>query len=94
MLKLIPKNKYAWIRPIDEDQKVGALYVPGNVSNSYRLAEVLSIDEDCPEAKGISVGDRVLYDTIGSVAHRIGNSTYTTVKVLNFLAVVKQAEES
>ena len=89
MLKLEPKNKYAWIRTIDEDQKVGTLYVPGNVSNSYRLAEVLALDSDCPEAKGISVGDRVLYDTIGSVAHRIGNSTYTTVRVLNILAVVR-----
>lgn len=92
MNKLFPKNKYAWIRPLEEDQKVGNLFVPGNVSNSYRIAEVLGID-DCDEAKGIGVGQRVLYDTLGAVSHRIGNATYVTVKVLNILAVVETAEE-
>lgn len=85
---LKPKNKYAWIEPIDEANKVGMLYTPGNLSNQYRLARLRAFDGSCPEAEGYTVGDTVLYDTLGAVEHRIGNRTYTTVKMLNFLAVV------
>lgn len=95
-LKLLPKNKYAWIRVIDEDQKVagGLLYAPGNVDKQYRLAEVLGIDSDCQESKGVSVGDKILYDALGAVSHRMGNSTYTTVKVVNILAVIETSEDA
>jgi len=89
-MKLVPTNKYVWLRTLSEDQKIGNLYVPGNVTNSYKLAEVLGIDSDCAESKGINVGDKVLYDSIGCVSHRIGNSTYETVKIANIIAVVEK----
>lgn len=93
MVELLPKNKYVWLQPIDEAQKVGSIYMPGNVSNMYRLAKVMGIAE-CDEAKNIAVGDTVLYDTVGAVEHRIGNRMYTTVKVMNIIAVVTNKEES
>lgn len=87
-MKLEPRNKYAWIKNLDTAEKIGILYAPGNVSNQYRLATLKAFDSDCPEAKGYEVGQTVLYDTIGAVEHRIGNEMFTTVKILNIVAVV------
>lgn len=94
MYDLIPKNKYAWIKNIDAADKIGSLYVPGSTSNQYRLATIQAFDEECGESKGLEVGQTVLYDTIGAVDHRIGNAMYTTVKVLNIVAIVKQKEQA
>jgi hypothetical protein len=88
MFSLKPRNKYAWIKTIDEANKVGNLFVPGNVTNSYRLATIKAIDEDAEEARGFRVGDVVLCDMVGVVSHRIGNQTLETCLIRNFLAVV------
>lgn len=96
MLELKPMNKYLVIDPIKEDERVagGLLYAPGNaLEKQYRMGKVLAKD-DCDEAKAIEVGSTVLYDAIGSVSHRIGNRSLTTVKVLNVLAIVAQKEPS
>lgn len=90
MYDLIPKNKYAWIKNIDQADKVGSLYVPGSTTNQYRMATLLAFDDECSESKGLEVNQTVLYDTIGAVDHRIGNAMYTTVKLLNIIAVVQQ----
>ncbi len=89
-LKLIPHNKYVWLEPIDEANKIGNLFVPGNTSNQYRIGVVKAISQ-CDEGKDIKEGDRVLYDTVGSVSHRIGNQTVVTVKVLNILCTVQES---
>lgn len=91
---LAPRNKYAWIEPLDEANKIGMIFTPGNVSNQYRLAKLLAFDSNCDESKGYEVGQIVLYDTLGAVEHRIGNRMYTTVRMLNFLAVVMPPAES
>lgn len=92
MFKLKPRNKYAWIKTIDEANKVGSLYTPGNVTNQYRLATIKAIDEDAAEAKGFAVGDVVLCDMIGMVSHRVGNQTLETCLIKNFLGVVVPEE--
>jgi co-chaperonin GroES (HSP10) len=94
MVELRPMNKYLVIDPIAEDEKIagGLLYRPGNaLEKQFRMAKVLAKDE-CEEARGISVGATILYDAIGSVSHRVGNQSFTTVRVLNVLAVVEQRE--
>lgn len=93
MLQLQPKNKYVWIEPIDEPNKVagGLLYAPGNVTNQYRIAKLLAFDGDCPEAKGYEVGQTVLYDTVGAVEHKFGPQRLTTMKIMNILAIVTEA---
>lgn len=89
-----PMNKYLVIDPIKEDERVGGglLFAPGNaLEKQYRMARIVAKDE-CDEAKGLSVGDVVLYDAIGAVNHRVANQSFTTVKVLNVLAIVKAEE--
>lgn len=89
---LKPMNKYVVIEPIDEPTKTaGGLFMPGNVTNQYRSAKLIALSE-CDEARGMNVGDIVLYDTLGAISHRIGNQTITTVKVLNILGVVGQEQ--
>lgn len=90
MHTLRPKNKYAWIKNLDQDGKVGLLYTAPSATNQYRLAKLLAFDTDCPEAQGYEVGQTVLYDTIGAVEHRIGNAMYTTVKILNVVSIVEE----
>lgn len=92
MIELKPLNKYLVIDAIKEDQKIGSLYIPGNsLEKQYRLAKVIAKD-DCEEAKSIDVGDTVLYDAIGMVTHRINDKSYSTVKALNVIGVVKQTQ--
>jgi len=94
MFELKPRNRYAWIKTIDEADKVGSLYVPGNVTNQYRLASIVALDENAPEADGFKAGDVVLCDMIGVTSHRIGNQTIQTCLIKNFLGTVVQKAEA
>lgn len=89
---LQPVNKYIVIETLDDGDKVGSLYLPGNTSNQYRMAKVVAVS-DCDECKYLEVGDTILYDTLGAVSHRVGNSSIQTVKALNVLGKVNQVEE-
>lgn len=89
MFTMKPMNKHVVIKPIDEANKVGSLFIPGSSSNQYRLGLIEAL-ADCDEAKGLNVGDTVLYDTIGCVAHRVGNQTITTMKVMNIVGVISE----
>ena len=88
MFELLPRNKHAWIKTIDEANKIGTLFTPANVTNQYRLATIVALDVSCDEAKGFKAGDVVLCDMIGVVSHRIGNQTMETCLIRNFLGVV------
>ncbi len=94
MFELKLKNEYAWIKPVDEADKVGMLYVPGNATNQYRVAVLLGFDADSAKAKGYEVGQTVLYDTLGAVEHRLNNTMYTTVKMANIVAVLDKKEQA
>jgi len=94
MFELKPRNRYAWIKTIDEADKVGSLYVPGNVRNQYRLVRIEALDEDVAEAEGFKAGDIVLCDMIGVVSHRIGMQMIETCLIKNFLGVVVPKRES
>lgn len=93
MFYLVPMNKYLVIEPVEADERVGKegiIIAPGNaLEKQFRLARIAAKD-DCDEAKGLNVGDMVLYDHIGAVTHRVGKQGFTTVKVLNVLAVVEE----
>lgn len=92
MFELKPKNKHAWIRTLDEANKIGTLYTPGNVTNQYRLAKIVALDEECHEAQGFEAGQVVLCDTIGVTKHRIGMQSVETCLIRNFVAVVIEKE--
>jgi co-chaperonin GroES (HSP10) len=87
MFELKPMNKYVWLDPITAENKVGSLYVVSHSQNSYQLGKVRAV-ADCDEAKGITIGSTVLYDTLGAVNHRVGTQSITTVKVMNIVGVV------
>lgn len=91
MFELKPRNKYAWIKTIDEANKVGILFTPASTTNQYRLVKILALDETCREAEGFEVGQVVLCDMIGVVNHRIGqNQALETCLIRNFLGVVEE----
>lgn len=95
MVELVPMNKHIVIKAIKEDEKVGGglLYAPSNaLERQHKTGKVLAI-APCEEAGNLKVGDIVLYDSIGSVDHRVGNQGFTTVRVLNVIAVVKDKVE-
>lgn len=94
MFELRPRNRYAWIKTIDEANRVGSLYTPGNVTNQYRLASIVALDDSAPEASGFKAGDVVLCDMVGVVSHRVGNQTIETCLIRNFLGVVSDVEAS
>ncbi len=89
--ELKPLNKYIVIEPIDEADKVGSIYVPGNVTNSYRMARVIAVSK-CDETEGMTAGSKVLYDTLGEIRHRVGNQTFITVKAVNVIGLLKHHE--
>lgn len=96
MVELIPMNKHIVIKPIAADEKVGGglLYAPSNaLERQHKTGKVLAIAK-CDEAGDLQVGDLVLYDSIGSVDHRVGNQMFTTVKVLNVIAVIRDKVEA
>ena len=95
MVELKPMNKHIVIQAIKQDEKVGGglLYAPGNaLERQHKTGKVLAI-APCEEAGDLKVGDLVLYDSIGSVDHRVGNQGFTTVRVLNVIAVIKDVTQ-
>lgn len=95
MVELKPMNKHIVIQAVKSDEKVGGglLYAPGSaLQTQHRTAKIIAL-APCDEAKDLHVGDLVLYDTIGSVDHRVGNQMFTTVKVMNVIAVIKDKGE-
>lgn len=95
MIELKPMNKNIVLATIKESEKVGGglLYAPDSaLQKQHRTGKVIAI-APCEEAGDLKVGDIVLYDTIGSVDHRVGNQGFTTVRVLNVIAIVKDVAE-
>jgi co-chaperonin GroES (HSP10) len=95
VVELKPMNKYLVIKAIKEDEKVGGglLYAPGSaLEKQHKTGKIVAI-APCDEAKDLNEGDVVLYDSIGSVDHRVGNQMFTTVKVLNVIAIVRPVAE-
>ena len=90
--ELKPMNKHIVLDPIAEDEKVagGLLYRPSNtLEKQHRLAKVVAVSQ-CDELGDLKVGDTVLYDAIGSVSHRVANQSFTTVRILNVIAIVRE----
>lgn len=81
-------NKYVWIEPITAENKVGSLFVVNHSQNSYQLGVIMAV-ADCAETEGLRTGSTVLYDTLGSVVHRVGKQSITTVKAANILGVIE-----
>lgn len=95
MVELKPMNKYIVVKAMKEDEKVGSglLYAPGNALERQHKMGVVTAIAPCEEAGDLKVGDMILYDSIGSVEHRVGNQMFTTVRVLNVLAIVQNKAE-
>lgn len=80
-----PKNKWLVVKPLDQDEKIGGLYVPGTVRNEHRLADVVAAADD---VEGISAGERVVYDTLGTVVVKVGDSEIHFIKAVNVLGSI------
>jgi co-chaperonin GroES (HSP10) len=98
MVELKPMNKNVVIQAIKTDEKVGGglLYAPANaLERQHKTGKIIAF-APCEETRELKTGDVVLYDSIGSVDHRVGNQMFTTVKALNIIAVVRDvsAEET
>lgn len=93
MYEIEPMNRYVWIEPITQENKVGTLFIVSHSQNSYQLGRVKAFAE-CDECKGLTVGCIVLYDSLGQVSHRLGNQSLTTVKAANILGVVIETDPS
>lgn len=94
MFEISPMNKYIVIDPIKDDEKIagGLLFAPGNLQEKqHKMGRIVSISS-CEETKGLTPGQTVLYDSIGSVTHRVGNQSFTTVKAINVVALVTPKE--
>lgn len=85
-----PFNKWIVMKPIDETDRIGSLYLPGNLANQYRRAEVVAVPDgvEAITAMGLVAGQTVFYDTVGEV--RVGRGTNETILVsyLNILGAV------
>jgi co-chaperonin GroES (HSP10) len=92
MYELKPMNKHVWLEPITQENKVGTLYIVSHSQNSFQLGRIKAF-ADCDETKGLNVDDVVLYDSLGSYNHRVGNQSLTTVKALNIVAIVRDTSE-
>ncbi len=95
MVELKPMNKNIVIQALKQDERIGSgiLIAPGNaLERQHKTGRVLAI-APCEEAGDLKVGDLVLYDSIGAVDHRVGNQGFTTVRVLNVIAVIKEAPD-
>lgn len=91
-IELKPMNKHVVLQDLEEDGKLGEgiLFAVGNSSKQYKSAIVLDFAA-CDEAKGLSKGCHVLYDTVGAVTHTVKGQKFTTVKVLNIIAMIEMA---
>lgn len=92
MYEIEPLNRYVWIEPITQENKVGSLFIVSHSQNSYQLGRVKAF-ADCDDCRGLTVGCVVLYDSLGQVTHRLGNESLTTVKAVNILGVITTPQQ-
>lgn len=85
-MKIEPKNKWLVIEPVDNAGKIGEIFVPGNVTNPYKLARVISVAGECQD---LEPGNLVVYDSLGTVSVHVVDRTVTFVKAVNVLGAVK-----
>jgi co-chaperonin GroES (HSP10) len=92
-MQFLPYNRWVVLKPIDETDKIGSLYLPGNIANQYRRAEVVALPPASPEkdglgASGLVVGSIVFYDTVGEVRIGRGKDETILVSYLNILGTM------
>lgn len=92
-IKLNPVNKHLVVQNSAVSDKLGSglIYAAGrNDHAQFKQATIVAMAE-CDETKNLSVGDRILYDTIGAVEHAIEGEKFVTVKAANVIAVIFSA---
>ena len=93
-MRLRPVRQWLTVEPYDAPEKMGALYVPGNVNAQYRRGKIVDVPtKPTEETEGYQVGDIVVYDNIGTIQFRIGNKTFHALKGREIIGVLEGAEE-
>ncbi len=88
-MKIVPRGAWLVIEQIDATQ-VGGLFVPDGDKAQYKQGIVLAVPVDpTDEAKGISVGDRVVYDIVGSINFRLANDKFVMLKAREILGKIE-----
>lgn len=90
-MNFAPFNKWIVMKPIDETDKVGMLYLPGNIANQYRRAIIVALPK-ISEVEYLAVGTVVFYDTLGEVRIGRGKDETILVSYLNVLGTISQDE--
>jgi co-chaperonin GroES (HSP10) len=73
---------------MSESEKIGSgiLFAPGNVTAAYKLGYVVVAPLD---NSTLSCGDKIIYDSLGTIEKRIEDRLYTFVKVLNIISIIR-----
>ena len=90
-MKFQPFNKWIVMKPVEESDKIGLLYLPGNLASQYKRAEIVSLP-DMKEVAGLAVGTTVFYDTVGEVRVGRGKDETILVSYLNVLGTIVPEE--
>ncbi len=89
-IRLTPMNKHLVLQNCAVSDKLGSglIYAAGrNDHAQFRQAIVMALTA-CDETKHLTVGDRILYDTIGAVEHTIEGEKFVTVKAANVVSII------
>jgi hypothetical protein len=84
-----PINKWVVLKPIDETDKIGTLYLPHNVSTQYGRGTIQALPPNLPPEIDLLVGTVVFYDKLGEVRVGRGESETILVSYLNVLGTVR-----
>lgn len=91
-MKITPRGEWLVIEPIDAN-KVNGLWVPDSGKAAYKQGKVLGVpNEPDDKAKGIKVGDLIVYDTVGVVDFNLGNKKVFMLKAREIMGHVELEE--
>jgi len=69
-----------------ETKTASGLYLPDNAQEKPKTAKVVAAG---PDAKGVKVGDRIVYKSFSTTEVKVGDTEYILVKEEDVLATVK-----
>ena len=91
-MKITPRGEWLVIEPIDAS-KVNGLWVPDSGKTAYKQGKVIAVPEvPDDKAKGITVGQLVVYDTVGVVDFNLGNKRVYMLKAREVMGDVTLEE--
>ena len=91
-MKIKPRGHWLVIKTIDAS-KVGDLWVPDSSKAAYKKGSIVEVPADpADEAKGLAVGDIVVFESVGAVDIRFGSSTFVMLKGREVIGTVTEDE--